>query len=177
VAGNVQRAVRAAGLRVEIVQLSRQGMSNEDIAREKGITSKSVQRHMRKFLEVDSKYPSNLGPEKIELMRSAEWEDLEQQQRFIVQSFMRLQPKTFAEHAKVAEIAGKNGEAYCRLAERKAAIYGLDAPKTPDSHTINNTLMLAPGTDEVSYLRDLARLKELRNGKSRPTTIQSDTEI
>jgi hypothetical protein len=152
-------------------------MSNEEIAAEMGICTKTVQRHMRRFLETDSKYPTNLGPEKIELMRSSEWEDLEQQQRFIVQSFMKLQPSTFAEHAKVAEIAGKNGEAYCRLSERKAAIYGLDAPTKPEGHTVHNTLMLAPGTDEVSYLRDLARLKELQNGKSRPTTIQADTEI
>ena len=90
------RQVRAAGLRIEIIQRSRRGMSNEDIAADLRICTKTVQRHMRRYLETDSKYPANLGPEVIELMRSAEWEDLEQMRRFIVQSYIQLQPVAFA---------------------------------------------------------------------------------
>jgi Helix-turn-helix domain len=161
VAGNVQRQVRAAGLRVEIVQKSRQGMSNEDIAAEMGICTKTVQRHMRRYLETDSKYPVNLGPEVIDLMRSAEWDGLEQMQRFIVQSFVQLQPVTFAERARAAEVAARAGEAYTKLSERKAAMFALNAPTKPESHTTNNNLMLG-ATDEITFLRDLARYKELQ---------------
>jgi hypothetical protein len=180
VAGNVQRQVRAAGLRVQIVQMSREGMSNEDIARDLSITSKTVSRHMRKFLETDSKYPVNLGPEVVDLMRSEDLDQTQNNQRRILQQMEQLQslePEDISERVAVSTAICKCNDSYIRASEHIANMFGLIAPK-PELRVTNNNSLTITGGDEIQYLRDLARLKELqRNGQSRLPAIQPDTAL
>jgi hypothetical protein len=53
----------------------------------------------------------------------------------------------------------------CKIGERKAALYGLNA--ATGISPVTNNLLIANG-DEVTYLQNLAKLKALEHGRSQP---------
>jgi IS30 family transposase len=150
-------------MRLKIVEMSSSGMSGIAIAEQLGVTTKTVQRHLKRFLEIDSKYPAGLGADQIELMRVEELNTLEDYQRQIALRLSRMSaPTTFAQEAKAVEVAAMASSAYVKLSEQKSKLFGLNAivPTSPS----NITNMLVTNGSEVEYLKNLARLKEIENG-------------
>ena len=74
-------------------------------------------------------------------------------------------PANFAQEAKAVEVAAMAGSAYVKLSEQKAKLFGLNAAKPEVATTSITNNLLAVGGDELTYLKNLTRLKELENGR------------
>jgi IS30 family transposase len=160
---NTQKA-RSAHLRLKVVEMSSAGQSGIEIAEQLGISAKTVQRHLKKYIETDSRYPTGLDAGQVESMRVEELNTLEHYQRQIALRLSKMsEPTTFVQEAKAVEVAAMAGSAYVKLSEQKARLFGLNAAKPEGSGTVTNNLMIT-GTSEVDYLKNLARLKELEIG-------------
>jgi hypothetical protein len=159
---NTQKA-RSFHLRLKVVELSSAGHSGIEIAEQLGISPKTVQRCLKRFIEVDSRYPCGLDAGQVESMRVEELNTLEHYQRQIALRLSRMsEPTTFAQETKAVEVAAMAGSAYVKLSEQKARLFGLNSVKPEVSNVTNN--LLITGTTEVDYLKNLARLKELEHG-------------
>jgi DNA-binding Lrp family transcriptional regulator len=162
---------KSAMMRQEAVLLNRRGFSNEQIAEQLAISTRTVQRHLNRFLESGARYPAELSVEAVKLMRAQAREDIEASQRRILQRLdrlMTLEPGSISEETRVADSLFKGCDSYLRGAERIAEMCGLNAPRDGNGATVNNNLLLnVSGTSEVQVLRDLARLKEIQlNGSA-----------
>jgi Homeodomain-like domain len=169
VAGNIQRQIRASGLRIKIVERSRNGQSNEQIAVEFGISTQTVNRHLKRFLEVDCRYPPNLSPADQDLMRQQELDTMDHYQRELAMSIASLSPpKTYAEEIEGIRVRATALLAVSKSNERKSAMCGLNAPKAEAPNITNNNLAVLNGgpADQIQYLKDVVRLKELMLAKN-----------
>jgi hypothetical protein len=165
----VKIKAKSALLRQETVLLNRKGLSNQEIAAQLSISTRTVQRHLNRFLEIDARYPAELNAETVQVMRAQAREDVEASQRRIlkrVEHLMTLQPDSVAEECKIADSIFRGSDAFIRGSERVAEMFGLNAPR--DVPVTNNNLQVnVTGASEVAVLRDLARFKELQLGSTR----------
>jgi IS30 family transposase len=156
-----KRMAKAASLRLQIVDMNASGMSNLAIAKQLGIHPRTVDRHLKRFLTVDSKYPPNVGPAEIDLMRSEQREALEWYARNLAKGVTDLdkEEKTFDQKVTYLETATKAAESYVKISDKLSALYGLDAPKQP---AIVNNNMLNLSADTIALLN---RYREIQSAK------------
>jgi Homeodomain-like domain len=166
--GNVKSKARAIVLRQEIVRLNATGLSSEDIAERVGKSTSTVRRHLKIYIQCEAKYPTGLDASQVEMMRGDEWQTLDACDRELALRQSSLpEPKSFAEAVKALEVTAQTASARCKISEQKAKLFGLFAVK-PETSTVTNNLAIVNGTngtDEVTFLRDLARYKEIQAGK------------
>jgi hypothetical protein len=167
--GNLKTQAKAAVVRAEIIKMNREGMTNEAIAAKMNISCRSVIRHMNKFLESDCKYPLQIGPSEVNAMRAEARENIENQERFLMQSLtkMNANAETFIEQARLAEVGAKVCETLAKLTALKCSIFGLSRPAEGTATTINNNLQVS----ESEFLEHLTRYRLLnplpsQNGQS-----------
>jgi predicted transcriptional regulator len=170
--GNVQRKAAAASNRELAVKLNHEGVSAEDIASRLGVSRQSVHTYMKQYLAEGARYPLGLTQEIVDELRANEREQIHWHMRNVAQRLAKLDPdpEEFADRCRAVEVVAKAADTYTRLSARLSELYGLNAPKSEVHSTTNNNLMISGG-DEVQYLRDLARLKELQNRKCRATAV------
>jgi hypothetical protein len=107
----------------------------------------------------------------VELLRAQQRSNIEAQMRALSRRMVELDPhpEIFEERARAAEVTAKLSDAFGRQIDRLALMFGLNAPEPqPLPSVTNNNLALingTNGTDEVTFLRDLARFKEIQIGK------------
>jgi hypothetical protein len=172
--GKLQRKAMVLSKAGEAIDLNRKGWSGEKIAKHMGCTTQTIRNYLRRFLETESRYGIETTPETVAEMRAEALDHIQTNQRRILQRMERLQalqPEDVDEEVAIAVAICKSSDSFIRASEHVANMFGLMAPKAQVSTTTNNNLMISGG-DEVAYLRDLARLKELqRNGQSRTTEV------
>jgi hypothetical protein len=149
-----------------MVEMVAAGRSQASIAEELGYHPKTVQRAVKHFLEVESRYPVGLDATQVELMRAEDLHSLEHAQQQLTSAHSAMpEPTSFNEHTEKVKVTALVAATQCKISERKAALYGLNAarPEVPTTSITNN--MLVAGADEVTYLKNLARLKEIEAGR------------
>jgi hypothetical protein len=107
-------------------------MSNWDIAAKLGISAESVRKHLRRYLETDSHFPSNLSPEQVAERRATEIMFVEATRERLLARAHHLsnrKPHNVEEECKLALAEGKLSDSLIRISERICSITGVDAPK------------------------------------------------
>jgi hypothetical protein len=157
--------------RLQIMEKVHAGQKQYLIAKELGVSSKTIQRAVKKFLESDSKYPAGMDASTVELMRTEEFNSLDDAQAKLALAYAKLpNPVSFDEHCEKIKVTALAAATLVKISERKSALFGLNAVvASGNSPTINN-LMIAGG-DEIQYLQNLAKLKQLENGHRQQQSI------
>jgi IS30 family transposase len=84
--------------RLKIMERVAAGEPQWKIAKEIGRHPKTVQRAIKHFLETDSRYPAGLNASTVELMRTEEFNSLDDAQAKLAQAYAKLpNPTTFDE--------------------------------------------------------------------------------
>jgi hypothetical protein len=159
--GNVQRAVRGVAVRQRVAQLCQQGWSNDKIAGEMGCNLSTVYRHLKTYLETDSRFPVGINAPTAELMRAEQREDIEKFQRGLLAEFdgwSKKQTSSYAmeERALVTDKLCKLSDSFIKTSERLSAMFGLDAPRpvaTPTSVTNNTQINISPIASMVEEIK------------------------
>jgi transposase len=168
--GNLQKKASAAVNRAEAARLNHQGLSEEEIGRRLGKTPKTIRVYLHKFLECDTRWPTtdmtseSRDHERAELRSKLFWTAATISRQIVE---LELNPSTKASVA-IARLL----DSLVRVFETIATLDGLNAPEPlpPVSNVTNNNLMLA-GKNEIEYLKNLTRYKELQVGQSRTVGI------
>jgi predicted transcriptional regulator len=162
--GNLQTATKAVSRAAEAVALTRDGWTEEAIAEKQGVSTSSVRNYLHRFLDSQSLLGSDLTPEEVAEYRSLRRERLLTNEERLIErrEHLRSLPTDGVdEECSVAGALGKICDSITRNSEALASLDGLKVNVSAPSITTNNNLMLG-GTDEITFLKDLTRYKELQ---------------
>jgi hypothetical protein len=157
--GNLQRKVRAAGKRREAVALCLRGVSDEKIAEQLSVSTTTVRKYLTTFLQTDCKFPVGVGADQIQLMRCEQREHLEGWQRRLLNRAEKLAAiATYGPEEAVAfaSATAKLSDSFCRVSDRIASLFGLDAAK-PEPISVTNNALIMVGSAEASILKMLGQ--------------------
>jgi transposase len=159
----VTKKARCAYQRIEIMELVYAGESQSSIAKKLDVHPRTVRRAVLRFYETDSKYPARIDPETVELRRTEQDETLGFLQQELLAANAKLpEPTSAHESVENAKAVCAIALAYSKLSDSRARLYGLNAIVPTSPQSVTN--MLVAGGNEVEYLKNLAKLKELENG-------------
>jgi predicted transcriptional regulator len=170
--GKLQRKALALSNADEAVSLNRKGWSGEAIAAHLGVSTKTIQNYLRRFLAQNSRFGIEITPEVVAELRAEAREHIQGNQRRILARLERLQavvPESVEEECRVADSIFKGSDAFIRAHASLASMYGLNAPEG-NVGTVNNTQVNVGGkVDEVQFLENLLRYKQAKkeNGSER----------
>jgi predicted transcriptional regulator len=167
--GNLQTATKALSRAAEAVQLTRDGWTEESIAERLSVSTSTVRNYLHRFMDSQSLLGSDLTPEEVAEYRSLRRERLLTNEERLIErrEHLRSLPTDgVEEECSVAGALVKVCDSITRTSEALASLDGLRVNTGAPAIMTQNNLTITGG-DEIQYLRDLARLKELqRNGQS-----------
>jgi predicted transcriptional regulator len=160
---HVKTRVRTAAQRLKAVEMNRQGVSNEAIAVELGVSTRMVINYLHQYLLTDARYPLNITPEVVAQMRSQHREHVEDNLRCLIQQrekLRALQPETAEGQCKVSDSLCRINDSSIRAFDHLSSVFGLFAPEERNNPgTVNNTQI---NMGESEFLRHLCNVKGIR---------------
>jgi hypothetical protein len=168
--GNLQKAVRMVPIRQKIAMLCQQGWGHDKIAAEMGCSLTTVDRHLRRYLATDSRFPVGINATQAEVMRAEQRQYLESTQQKLLSeldgwSKHKTSPYAIEERAIVADKLCKLSDSLVRTVERISAMYGLDAAKPTAASTsvTHNTVFISSMLEEIKAKRAAVPIVELED--------------
>jgi transposase len=162
----LKRTARSLSRINRFVTLNDQGYSYEEIAKRESCSTRTVERGIRHFVEVTSRYPTGLDATEVQRRRAEDVHNLEECDRQLVLSLTHLsEPTCLADELEIVRVKTQVAAARCKIVEQKSKLTGTYVPvvKTPD--ITNNTLMLNAGATEEDQLRALIAYRSLQNAR------------
>jgi predicted transcriptional regulator len=164
--GNLQTAVKAMSMAAEAVQLNRQGMSGVEIAKQLGVCEATVCNYLRRALESQSLFGSELTPEEVAERRSLRRERLLANEVRLIERRERLRAllpdiegEEFTPDIESECMAANAYRNICdsitKTSAELALLDGLNVK--PDGPSIMNNLQVNIGPNELSALPFLQR--------------------
>jgi hypothetical protein len=155
---------RSASRVQKIVSLNDQGLTNEEIAQRLNCSTKTIQRGLARYVEVDSKYA--VGPEATDVLRrrSESLHKLDEAERQLELVLSNLdEPENLADQLAIVQARVQSITALCKIVEQRAKLSGAYAPVAKDN-VVNNTLVNM-GASEEDQVRALIAYRQLQNGR------------
>jgi transposase len=123
-----KQKARSASQRLKIAKLNYSGHSNAQIAQTLSISTETVERALRHFIQTDSRYPTGLDASKVELMRAEELANLEHYKRQIALRISRLtEPTTFSQEIDAIATVAAVSAAYTKISENQLSPADIEA--------------------------------------------------
>jgi hypothetical protein len=155
---------RSASRVLKIVNLNDQGYSNAEIAQQLNCSTKTIERGLARYIEIDSKYA--IGPDATDVLRRRaeslhKLDEAERQLELVLSSLE--EPNSLSDQLAIVQARTQSITALCKIIEQKAKLCGTYAPVVKDS-VINNTLVNMGGSEE-EQLRTLIAYRQMQNGR------------
>ena len=157
---------RSASRVLKIVALNDKGLTNAEIAQQLNCSTKTIERGLARYIEVDSKYA--VGPDATDVLRrrAEALHTLDEAERQLALVLSNLdKPENLADQLAIVQARVQSITALCKIVEQRAKLSGAYAPVAKDNVT-KNTLMLNGGVTQEEALRDLVAYRAMQlNGK------------
>jgi predicted transcriptional regulator len=141
--GNLQVAAKSLSRAREAVQLNRDGWGEVAIAERLGVTDSTVRNYLRRFLESQSLFGSDITPEEVSERRSLQRERLLANQEVLIErrdQLRALVADDIDEECSLSSAIRSTCDSIVRNSEALAALDGLNVK--PDAQAITNNMLV-----------------------------------